>query len=67
MILVAMSSSSMVGGAKRFSTTTGTRLSSEIALWNGQEFPEGVYGFVFEGTRLSGEKVVCSGTVIFLR
>jgi hypothetical protein len=38
-----------------------------MALWNGQEFPEGVYGFVFEGTRLSGEKVVRSGTVTIVR
>ena len=38
-----------------------------IALWNGQEFPEGWHGFVFEGTRLSGEKVVRSGTVTIVR
>jgi len=39
--------------------------------WNGtlndQELPEGVYTFVFEGSRLSGEKVVRSGTVALLR
>jgi gliding motility-associated-like protein len=34
---------------------------------NGQPAPEGVYTFVFEGTRLSGEKVVRSGTVTLLR
>jgi gliding motility-associated-like protein len=34
---------------------------------NGQPAPEGVYTFVFEGTQLSGEKVVRSGTVTIVR
>jgi gliding motility-associated-like protein len=34
---------------------------------NGQPVPEGVYNFVFEGTRLSGEKVTRAGTVTLLR
>jgi gliding motility-associated-like protein len=34
---------------------------------NGQPAPEGVYNFVFEGTRLSGEKVTRAGTVTLLR
>jgi len=34
---------------------------------NGQPAPEGVYTFVFEGTPLSGEKVVRSGTVTIVR
>jgi hypothetical protein len=34
---------------------------------NGQQLPDGVYTFVFEGTRLSGEKVVRSGTVTIVR
>jgi gliding motility-associated-like protein len=34
---------------------------------NGQQLPDGVYTFVFEGTRISGEKVVRSGTVTLLR
>jgi gliding motility-associated-like protein len=34
---------------------------------NGQPAPEGVYTFVLEGTQLSGEKVVSSGTVTLLR
>jgi len=34
---------------------------------NGQQLPDGVYTFVFEGTRISGEKVVRSGTVTIVR
>lgn len=34
---------------------------------NGQPAPEGVYNFVFEGTRLSGERVTRTGTVTLLR
>ncbi len=34
---------------------------------NGQPAPEGVYNYLFEGTRLNGEKVARAGTVTLLR